>query len=116
MPRTEGATMNSITFFMKGTPWRITASQRSSHVGLFLHCLDQAVPCVIRKVTCSLTLISHVDKSQDLSETFVERSYSATVTSWGWQRFVSVADLCDLKKGFLVNNKITVQYEVRFVK
>lgn len=41
------------------------------------------------------------------------KCYSGSSPGWGWRNFLPLTDLCDASKGFLVNNTIIFQAEVK---
>lgn len=41
------------------------------------------------------------------------KCFTGSCPSWGWHKFLSLTDLCDASKGFLVNNSLIFQAEVK---
>lgn len=117
MPEGEGSSVFSATFYMKNVPWQIEATLRSPFVGFYLRCNDKNVP-FSHKLTYSLTLISSVDKAHDVPfhNTAANKIFSSSDTkAWGWKDFVTVADLNNKEKGLMINSKVVVKFEVKFV-
>lgn len=101
---------------MSNVLWKINIVNNKSDLGVHLRCVD-AKRSFSGKVTFTLKLVSGVGKEFDITRSTTRESGKRLFhNSWGWSEFVSLAELNNETKGYLMDGKVKIEVDAKIVK
>ncbi|CAL5359405.1 unnamed protein product [Camellia sinensis] len=89
--------------------------ERDKSLSLFLELDDMRTFLTKRKIYINYTLLLKNQYTSQHVEQTAARCFSASISAWGRSSFLSLIDLHDASKGFLVNDTLIVEAKVNAI-
>lgn len=120
-PLNSEKAVKSDKFFMNNFRWFICAKisavdNLGDCLGIFLYRAEKTESSNV-KIKFSMRVVSNDNKIDNVSRGPAINSFPWNDSyGFGWNPFVKVSDLTDVRKGYLTNGNITVKFDATFVK
>ncbi|KAK9912372.1 hypothetical protein M0R45_036239 [Rubus argutus] len=103
----------SDVFVIGGFKWRISifpkGNNEKEHLSIYLDAADSST--LSRYAKFSLIMVNQLDRIKSITKDY-EHEFTAVENDWGSKQFISLSEIHDLSKSYLVNNNVIVEAEV----